>query len=105
MTQENQTLYSEKRGFPRINTECPIMYSIGNSKKWQVGLLVNYSATGMSVKCKEQLLRNIGINIITKPGTNKLVPQFTASGKIVRCESMQNGEHKFACKLTKIKPN
>ena len=110
MTLEDQDIFEEKRGFPRIDTECPVMYAIGTSKKWSVGVLLNYSATGMSVRCKEQLLRNISINIITKPGSNKLVPNITASGKITRCEIMKNAvsendEFKIACKLTKVRPS
>ena len=110
MTQSDENELKERRGFPRIDTECPVMYAIGNSKKWSVGVMLNYSATGLAVRCKEQLLRNISINVITKPGSNKLVPSITASGKITRCEHINSGdtdieEYKVSCKLTKVKPS
>lgn len=101
--------YKERRTFPRIDTECPVMYAIGSSKKWNVGVLMNFSATGLSMRCKDQLLKSISINIMTKPGSNKLIPAITAFGKVVRCESLSrdgtNEEFKISCKLTKVKPS
>ena len=83
MQQDNKE--PEKRVFPRLETECPILYAVGDSKKWQVGILVNFSATGLLMKCKEPLLKNINISILFKPGQNRLVPEIAAKGKIIRC--------------------
>jgi len=94
----------EKRVFPRMETECPVLYAVGNSKKWQVGILVNFSATGLLMKCKESLLKNINISILLKPGQNRLVPEIAAKGKIIRCVQVGEDEFEISCKLTEVKP-
>jgi len=94
----------EKRVFPRMETECPVLYAVGNSKKWQVGILVNLSATGLMMKCKESLLKNINISILLKPGQNRLVPEIAAKGKIIRCIQVGDEEFEISCKLTEVKP-
>ncbi|WP_455212029.1 PilZ domain-containing protein [Kaarinaea lacus] len=102
--QQNNNNESEKRIFPRMETECPVLYAVGNSKKWQVGILVNYSATGLLMKCKERLLKNINISILFKPGQNRLVPEVAAKGKVIRCNQIGEDEFEVSCKLTEIKP-
>ena len=102
--QHNNNKESEKRVFPRMETECPVLYAIGNSKKWQVGILVNFSATGLLMKCKERLLKNIAISILFKPGQNKLVPEVAAKGKVIRCNQISEEEFEISCKLTEVKP-
>lgn len=102
MQQDNKE--PEKRVFPRLETECPILYAVGDSKKWQVGILVNFSATGLLMKCKEPLLKNINISILFKPGQNRLVPEIAAKGKIIRCTQIAEDEFEVSCKLTEVKP-
>lgn len=94
----------EKRIFPRMETECPVLYAVGNSKKWQVGILVNFSATGLMMKCKERLLKNINISILLKPGQNRLVPEVAAKGKVIRCNQIADEEFEVSCKLIEVKP-
>jgi hypothetical protein len=100
--QDNQQT-QEKRIFPRITTECPVLYAVGNSSKWQVGILVNLSATGLMMKCKERLLKNINISIMLKPGQNKLIPEISAKGKVIRCNPISEEEYEVSCKLTEVK--
>jgi hypothetical protein len=95
---------SEKRIFPRLETECPVLYAVGNSNKWQVGILINFSATGLLMKCKERLLKNINISILFKPGQNRLVPEVSAKGKVIRCNQMAEDDFEVSCKLTEVKP-
>lgn len=94
-----------KRWFPRINTECPVVYAVGSSKKWHVGVLIDFSATGIKMRCKEPLLKNINITVMLKPGQNKVVPEFVAKGKITRCNTVSDGEYEISCKLLEIKPS
>lgn len=96
---------SDKRIFPRTDTECPVLYTIGSSEKWQVAMLINMAATGIKMKCNEQLLRNINITIMTKPGRNSIVPEITAKGKIVRCKQRDDGSFEVSCSLQEIKPS
>ena len=93
----------DKRVFPRIETECPVLYSIGSSQKWQVAILCNMSATGLLMKTKEQLVNDISISVITKPGTNRLVPEITAKGVVTRCVQKNEENYEISCKLIEVK--
>ena len=93
----------DKRVFPRIETECPILYSVGNSQNWQVAVLCNMSATGLLMKTKEQLVDDIKITIMTKPGTNRLVPEITATGVVTRCVEKTADSFEISCKLIEVK--
>ena len=95
-------LESNKRSYPRIDAECPALYSIGTSKRWQVGILVNMSATGLKMRCKERLLKNISINIMLKPGKNRMVPPIAAKGKVTRCQDIGGNEFEISCKLIEV---
>ena len=93
----------DKRVFPRIDTECPVLYSVGSSKKWQVAILCNMSATGMLVQTKEQLPDDVAISIMTKPGTNRLVPEISAKGIVTRCAKKTDEQYEVSCKLIEVK--
>ena len=95
--QHNDNKENEKRVFPRMDTECPVLYAVGNSKKWQVGILVNMSATGL-------MMKNLNFSILLKPGQNRLVPEIAAKGKIIRCIQVGDEEYEISCKLTEVKP-
>ena len=93
----------DKRVFPRIDTECPVLYSVGSSKKWQVAILCNMSATGLLMQTKEQLSDDIAISVMTKPGTNRLVPEISAKGIVTRCVKKGDDQFDVSCKLTEVK--
>lgn len=93
----------DKRVFPRIETECPVLYTVGNSQNWQVAVLCNMSATGLLMKTKEQLVDDIKITIMTKPGTNRLVPEITATGIVTRCVEKTEDSFEISCKLVEVK--
>ncbi|MGD8572394.1 MAG: PilZ domain-containing protein [Gammaproteobacteria bacterium] len=93
----------DKRVFPRIETECPVLYSVGSSKKWQVAILCNMSATGLLMKTKEQLVEDVNVSVMTKPGTNRLVPEITCKGIVTRCNKKGDQHYEVSCKLTEVK--
>ena len=95
--------HHEKRVFPRLEAECAVLYAIGNSEDWKVGIMSNMSATGLSMKCPEQLLKNISISIVVKPGDNKMIPNIEAKGKVTRCTQVDEHEYEVSCKLIEIK--
>lgn len=99
-----EKINADKRIFPRIETECPVLYSLGSSKKWQVGILCNMSATGLLLKTKEQMVDEIAITVMTKPGTNRLVPEITGKGIVTRCVKISDDEFHISCKLNEVKP-
>ncbi|NOZ54973.1 MAG: hypothetical protein GXP08_17855 [Gammaproteobacteria bacterium] len=94
---------ADKRVFPRIETECPVLYSVGSSRKWRVAILMNMSATGILMKTKEQLLDDIAITIMTKPGNNRLVPAIIGKGMVTRCKKQKGNDYEISCKLTEVK--
>jgi len=94
---------ADKRTFPRIETECPILYAVGSSKKWRVAILMNMSATGILIRAKEQLLDDIAITIMTKPGNNRLVPEITGKGMVTRCTKKSENDYEISCKLKEVK--
>ena len=96
--------YDEKRSFPRMETQCPILYAVGTSKRWITAAMKNISATGICLISDEQLIKNISISIITKPGKNKLVPEITASGKVAHCRHIGDNQYLIGCKFLKVKP-
>ena len=55
------------------------------------------------MKCKERLLKNINISILLKPGQNRLVPEVSAKGKIIRCNQIAEEEFEVSCKLFEVK--
>lgn len=96
----------EKRVFPRIETECPVLYSVGTTENWQVAILIDMSATGIKMRCNEQLLLNIKLSIKIKPGQNKTIPAINGRGKVVRCVELGLNQYEISCNLTEIKnPN
>jgi len=99
---ETNKFKTNQRSYPRIDAECPALYAIGTSKKWQVGILINMSATGLKMKCKERLLKNISINIMLKPGKNRMVPSIRAKGKVTRCQEVMENEFEISCKLIEV---
>lgn len=93
----------DKRLFPRIDTECPVLYSVGSSKKWQVAILCNMSAAGMLMRTKEQMVDDISVSVMTKPGTNRLVPEIACKGIVTRCVKKGDEHFEVSCKLTEVK--
>jgi len=96
--------YQEKRTFPRTETQCSVLYAIGSSKRWISASMKNIGATGICLICDEQLIKDTSINIITKPGKNKLVPEIAASGKVTHCHPLEGHKYLVGCKFLKVKP-
>jgi len=96
--------YQEKRSFPRMETQCTVLYAVGTSKRWITADMKNISATGMCLVSDEQLIKSIAISIITKPGKNKLVPEITVSGKVAHCQAIGDNKFVVGCKFLKVKP-
>ena len=91
-----------QRAFPRITVSCPVLYLIPSSKRWIVGKLRDFSATGICMECDTRLDVDTEISIQIKPGSKKTVPAITAVGRVIRCE--ENDEQRFvvSCKLIKV---
>jgi hypothetical protein len=94
--QENQ------RAFPRIAVSCPVLYLPPNSKRWIVGKLMDFSATGICMVCDTRLDIGTEISLQIKPGSKKTVPAISAMGTVIRCEVNKEQRYVVSCKLTKV---
>jgi len=93
-----------RRVFPRITAKCPVMHRADENERWSVGLLINFSATGMLFNSARQL--DVGADIIVslERGRNLVIPSLSGSGKVIRCTKVETNKYEVACKLTKINP-
>lgn len=90
------------RGFPRITVTCPVLYRLSSSKRWQVARLVDFSATGICMVCEDNLPMDTEVSIQIKPGSQKTVPELSASGVVVRSVTTDEQRFEISCKITKV---
>lgn len=91
-----------QRAFPRIIVSCPVLYLLPLAKRWQVGKLVDFSATGISMVCGDLLDLGTEISVQIKPGSQKTVPALSAKGVVMRCETNAEQQYVVSCKLIKV---
>lgn len=94
----------DKRVFPRMVAECPVLYRTSDKERWCVGILIDFSATGLQMTCNRELHPGTPISTRLERGNNKVLPALSGSGTVVRCIKISNTKFKVACKLTKIDP-
>jgi len=92
------------RVFPRILAKCPVMHRSDETERWSVGLLINFSATGMLFTSARTLKLGANIIIRLERARNLVIPALSGSGNVIRCTKIENNKYEIACKLTKINP-
>jgi len=92
------------RVFPRIIAKCPVMHRPDESVRWSVGLLINFSATGMLFNSACALEIGATINVRLERGKKLVIPALSGSGTVIRCTEIEANKYEIACKLTKINP-
>lgn len=102
---EDNKKIAERRAFPRIDANCPVLYQPRPNSRWIVARLLEYSATGISMVCDENLPEGGEIAIQIKPGSLKTIPQLSANGKVVRCVETSDNRFKVSCKILKVLRN
>ncbi len=65
----------------------------------------NLSATGIQFICTISLPESTAISIQVKPGSKKSIPEITASGTVIRTETLEDGSYRLSCSLTKVANN
>lgn len=91
-----------KRLFPRIEAECPVLYRTNAQERWCVGILQDFSATGVLMICNRNLATGTKISLRLERERNKILPALRGSGIITRSNKLSNTKYEIACKLTKI---
>jgi len=79
-----ESSWIEKREYPRIKADCPVRYKIELEDTGHLATLIDYSATGVLIKCEEIIFKGTKIRIEVEPGSAKNVPAFSAEGVAVR---------------------
>lgn len=93
--------FVERRMFPRTPVNCPALYRQPSNERWQVAKMLEYSATGISMLCDEDLPEGTIIDVQFKPGSIKTVPEFSVEGRVVRSEL--DSEQNFIVSVKVIK--
>lgn len=104
-TFEDNTKPSERRGFPRIEANCPVLYQLRPNSRWLVAKLQEFSATGISMVCDDNLSEGAEIAIHIKPGSKKTIPTIHAQARVVRCTENDQSQFKVSCKILKVLRN
>jgi c-di-GMP-binding flagellar brake protein YcgR len=97
--------FVERRSFPRLPANCPVLYRVKENQRWLVATLDEYSATGFSMVCEDNLKEGSEIAIQIKPGSRKTIPKLSAMGKVLRCEENDQHRYKISCKILKVLRN
>ena len=92
----------DKRVFPRMDLNCPVLYRQAGEKNWKVGKMQNLSATGIQFISTDDLQASTPIRIQVKPGSKKSIPEIIASGKVVRSEPLDDDNYVLSCSLTQV---
>jgi hypothetical protein len=104
MTQQQPEKRRDKRVFPRIAAACPVLYRTNEQERWCVGVLQDFSATGLLMTCDRPLVAGTPISLRLERGRNRSLPALSGSGIIVRSDKLPNLKYEIACKLTHIDP-
>jgi predicted YcjX-like family ATPase len=105
-TMLNRNDFSEKRGYQRMELECPMTFSVKGDKSKTVhqGIARNLSASGLSVICSVELKEGSKLDVTVAP-EQAIVPPLLATCKVTRVETLQPGKFVLGVEITKIHPN
>lgn len=104
MTQQLPEKRRNKRVFPRMPAECPVLFRTNDQERWYIGVLQDYSATGMLMTCTRALLAGTPISMRLERGSNRSIPALSGSGTVIRSDKLSSTKYVIACKLTQIDP-
>ena len=104
MSQRQPEKRENKRVFPRMAAVCPVLYRTNEQERWCVGMLLDFSATGVLMTCNRALTEGTQISLRLERGRNKTLPALSGSGIIIRSDKLSGTKYEIACKMTKIDP-
>jgi len=102
--QQNPQDETNNRVFPRIDAQCPLMHRENDQQRWSVGVLINFSATGVFFNSTRALEIGSPIAVRLERGRNRTIPALSGSGNVIRCDELDSGKYEIACKLDRIDP-
>ena len=92
------------RVFPRVTATCPVMYRSNEVVRWNVGLLINFSATGVLFQSTRAIPVDSDIIVRLENGRSPVIPALSGSGKVTRCTEIEKNKYEIACRLNRIDP-
>lgn len=104
MAQQQPEKRPDKRVFPRMAAECPVLYRTNEQERWCVGVLQDFSATGVLMTCSRALAAGTPISLRLERNRNRSLPALSGSGTVIRSDKLSAAKYEIACKLTKIDP-
>lgn len=94
----------EQRGFPRIAVQCPVRYRENPAQRWQIGRLVNYSATGLLMTTRQAMVVGDNLTIQIERGSQRDIPPLAGEGTVVRCSEAGPDQYEVAIKILRYTP-
>lgn len=104
MNQHQPEKRRDKRVFPRMAASCPVVYRTNVQERWCVGVLLDFSATGVLMTCNRKLDVNTPISLRFDNSRHQNLPALSGSGIVIRSDELANSKYEVACKLTRIDP-
>lgn len=95
---------SEKRVFPRIAVQCPVRYRENPSQRWQIGRLINYSATGLLMITRQAMAVGDKLMVQIERGSQRDIPPLAGEGTVVRCSEDGTDQYQVAIKILRFTP-
>lgn len=96
------TLEYERRKFPRLAADCPILYRLDNSNSWFLATLLDFSATTLCIISTQAINKNTRFEFQIKPGENALIPRFEGYASVNKCIFRTEHEYLLSCQIKKI---
>lgn len=94
----------ERRRFPRVQVQCALLWKRPEMDYGEGGVLMDYSATGLRMRCDEPLLPDTSLHVEIPSCSHRMVPAIEADAMVVRCEPTLDGDYLIACRMTRISP-
>ena len=92
----------EKREYPRVEASCPVRYQTDSNDEWQEAMLLDYSATGIRMKCEDLLLKGTKIKLELLPGALQKIPQISVEGIVVRFSMDDECSFHIGCEFVSV---
>ena len=74
----------DKREYPRVEANCPVRYTVGDSGVWEDGILLDYSATGIRLLCDDLFLKGTKLKVEILPEAHQHIPRMSVECVVIR---------------------
>jgi hypothetical protein len=95
---------AERRVFPRIPAQCPVRFRDSRARRWLIGRLMDFSATGllMITPCALEIGETVMVQL--ERGSRRDIPPLAGEGSVVRCMQSAVDQFQVAVKILRFTP-